>query len=160
MLSLNEFSAGCLCDAKPISLFMPGSKYQPTALVVGIDDNKLMAIVLDGQHEFKAFDCSKNDAWRGMIVHPVTIEVDEKSLFDLDRFDAPLGSLTRKADTLCVAAQADGGSRVTQRWKLISGLPLARDNVEIGFTKWSVTIGRGPEKRTLFNIARPAPKND
>lgn len=157
MLSLNEFYAGCLGDAKPMSLFMPGSKHQHTALVVGQDDDKLLAVTLDGQHAFVAFECSTNEAWQGMIAHPISIEVDEKSLFDLSRFDPPLGALSRKGDSLRIYAKASDGFRGMQRIKLISGLASGRDAMEVGFTKWRIVIGASSEKRELFVVERPRP---
>ena len=160
MLSLQEFSAGRLCDAKPMSLFVPSSKYDATTLVVCLDDDKLFAVVLEGTHAFKAFDCSDNKAWRGMIVQPVAIEVDEKSLLDLDRYDASSGCLTRKGDTLSIMAHADDGFRGMQPWRLVGGLPTGGDETKIGFTRWSVVIGSGQDKRILFTVDRPRPKND
>jgi hypothetical protein len=160
MLSLQEFAAGRLCDAKPMSLFMPSSKYDATTLVVGLDDGKLFAVVLEGSHAFKGFDCTDNKAWRGMIIHPVAIEVDEKSLLDLDRYDPPSGSLTRKGDLLSVMAHADEGFRGMQPWKLVGGLPTGGDDAKIGFTRWSVVLGNGQDKRVLFTVDRPRPKND
>ena len=160
MLSLQEFTAGRLCDAKPMSLFMPSSKYDATTLVVGLDDSKLFAVVLEGSHAFKGFDCTDNKAWRGMVVHPIGIEVDEKSLLDLDRYDAPTGCLIRKGDTFNIIADTDEGFRGMQPWKLLAGLPSGEIDAKIGFTRWSVVIGNGQDKRVLFTVDRPKPKNE
>lgn len=95
-----------------------------------------------------------------MIVHPVSIEVDERSLFDLDRFDPPLGSITRKGNMLSLAARSDQGFFVSRRVGLIAGLATARDEVEIGFTTWRIVVGCGTDKRPVFVSDRPKPKND
>jgi hypothetical protein len=157
MLVLTEFSVGRLCDATPMSLFLPSSKYQPTALVFGHDEEKLLALILDGQHAFVAFDCSTNKAWQGILVHNGSIEVDEKSLFHLDRYDQPLGSLFRKGGKLSVAAKQEDGFRTAHRVDLIDGLPASNDETQAGFTRWCVVIGEGPNRRELFLIDRPTP---
>lgn len=160
MLSLQEFSAGRLGDAQPMSLFLPGSKTDATTLVVGLKDARLLAVVLEGTYAFKAFDCTENSAWRGMIIHPITIEVDQKGLIDLDRFDVPLGCVIRKGSTLSVAAHDEGGFRTARKLALVEGLSPGGGGLEIGFTRWSVVIGSGQDKRVLFTVDRPMPKDD
>jgi hypothetical protein len=151
---------GRICDAKPLSLFMPGSKYQPTALVVSPEEGLLEAVVLDGQHQFVVFECSTNKAWHGMLIHDVSVEIDEKSLFDLDRFDPPLGALTRKSDVLSIAAMPHDGFRTIRRIDLIRGLPTTGEDVQVGFTRWRIVVGIGMDKRELFVVDRPIPKSD
>jgi hypothetical protein len=160
MLSLNELSTGRLCDAKAMSLLIPASKYQYHTLIVSPGEGKLVALVLESDREYTAFDCSTNTAWRGMLVHPVSIEVDETSIFDLDRFDPPLGSLSRKGTTLSVAARVAQGPHFLKRVDLITDLPTGSEEVEVGFTSWSIFVGRGPDKRLLFSVNRPKPTND
>lgn len=77
MLSASEFSVGCLADATGLSLVMPRNKYEDLCLVTSVN-NVAVAICLDGDQKFSSLPCADNEAWKGLIVPGVSIEVDEQ----------------------------------------------------------------------------------
>lgn len=160
MLAADEYFPGCLCDATPITLFWPSNSHEPPTLVVAGENETLIAIVLEGTHSFVTFDCSANTSWRGLLIPNVTIEVDEKSIFSTDRYDKPLGAITRKGNALRIAAKSNGGFRTACDVPLLTNLSGGREDVGVSFTKWRVVLGEGPLKRELKLIEQPKPRDD
>jgi hypothetical protein len=129
-----------------------------SALVSNVN-GALTAVVLEGNHQFLAFDCSGNVAWRGAIVPNVSIEVDEGSVIDLDRYDVPRGALIRRSSELCIAAREESGLRTARTIPLIGNLRVGREDGDIGFAAWRIVIGEGHDKRVLKTISVTVPKD-
>jgi hypothetical protein len=150
MLSPQEFGAGTLSEAQPLALVLPRDKYE-SMFIVGWVGEESVAVFLSEQWKFRAFACGQNTDHGGLIVPGVDIEVDETSLFKIDRFYAPLGGVVRLDDGLFLGIQLEGQmGRGGSGLRLVSGLPPFKG--QVGFTKWSVTVGRGQGKRTLYEI--------
>jgi hypothetical protein len=158
MLAPNEFFPGCLRDADSFSLFLPTRRHDFSALVSNVS-GALTAIVLEGNHQFLAFDCSNNVTWRGILVPNVSIEVDEGSVIDLDRYDVPRGVLIRRSSELCIAAREDGGLRTARTIPLIGNLRAGREDSDIGFATWRIVLGEGHDKRELKTFSVKVPKD-
>jgi hypothetical protein len=156
MLAPEEFFPGCLRDAGSFSLFLPRRGNDFSALVVNVS-GALTAVVLEGNHQFLAFRCSDNVAWRGILVPNVSIEVDEGSVIDLDRYDVPQGALIRRSAELCIAAREEGGFRIARTIPLIGNLPAGPKDADIGFAMWRIILGRGQDKRELKTISVKVP---
>lgn len=150
MLSVQEFTAGALESAAPLSLILARTKHEATILIGQIGDRPA-AIFLSGQHAFYSFESAGNRSWRGLIVPDVNVEVDEASAFDPDRDEESAGVLIR-SDTRLIALgrgdQAFGG------WipvVLYADLPAIHD-ARVAFSKWQVVIGTGVTKRILTKV--------
>lgn len=153
MLRPDEFSVGALMNANPPSLLLPRDKYEHAALVVSTD--VLIAICLDDDpySAFRFFECRENEAWTGLLISDVTIELDASSLFDPNSVGFPLGTLIRQDQRLCVSAQRGdrfGGVRVPVQLDLCVGTPT----ISAGFYRWTIGLGSGRDRRILFTADR------
>ena len=158
MLTLQEFSVGTLADAEGLTWLKPFVESDEEFLVFAIGDRK-MAIFLDPQHDFEAWECSTATNHRGILIPEVQIEIDEKSTFDTERTYAPYGALVRKGDTLSIAILASDDRRIRRQQLLpvITGLPASGSDIEVGFLKWQLSIGEGDNRRVLRTIeVKPA----
>lgn len=150
MLRASEFVMGTLEDAEPMSLMLPQSKYGGTFLT-GRIENQTGAILLDRGQEFVAFACAGAAAWRGILIPNVRIEIDETSFFEPD-FRLMPGALMRLDTRLIVGGKNDRNLGLGTQVVLESGLPPTRDGNSAAFSRWSIVIGEGQDKRVLQNI--------
>src|SRR5262245_969359 len=104
MLSPHEFTVGTLAEAEPLSLMLPRTKYERTVLI-GTSENGPAAVVLEGGHRFRSFECRNATNWTGLLIPNVRVEVDETSLLDPGGYDAPFGAVVRSDTRLLVYAQ-------------------------------------------------------
>ena len=149
MLSASEFTVGCLADATGVSLVLPRNKYEDLCLVTSLG-SAATAISLDGDHKFTSFQCADNEAWKGLIVPGVSIEVDEATLFDADGRYPPVGTAVRKGTELSIVSK--GENRMYSRTvycPVAANLPKCREDMAVGFTRWQVVLWRGDEKQVL-----------
>jgi hypothetical protein len=165
MLSPHEVSAGRIADApaEGLTLVLPRTSYEEPMLVAGIEDRK-MAVFLTGQFRLEAFECSSNDALEGMSILGVSIELDGESIFDPGSGSgATLGCLIRRDTVLNIMATVrDGthGFRRAQPVTLLNGLPACSERQAVAFRKWRVVLGEGDDKRELFAVTIPEPKEN
>ncbi|WP_223615366.1 hypothetical protein [Phyllobacterium calauticae] len=106
MLSPDEFTVGTFANAAPLSLILPRSSYEETALIGSID-GAAAAVILSGRFAFHFFESANNHDWRGLIVPDVRVEIDETTLFDPDQNDIPLGTVIRTDTRLVIQAKRE-----------------------------------------------------
>jgi hypothetical protein len=148
MLSPTEFSVGSIGDATTLTLVLSRGKYEYPILVTQAPGS-LFAVFLDGQHRFTTFDCTNNGHWKGLLIPNVTLELDETSVVDSNKFDVPLGALVRKGAQLSVSAKQDGGFPTASMVPLIVGLTPSGDGMEASFSRWQIVLGESTAKRVL-----------
>lgn len=155
MLKPSECFAGPISNATGMSLIMPRTKYEHLALVVFSDDKKYaISLSTADQMHFMAFECEANDAWAGLHIPGVTIELDETSLTDSEGHYVPLSSMIRKADTLSVAVHFSNGmaGRGAASLPILSGLPACAERSSACFLKWQIVLGEGEMQRVLHRV--------
>lgn len=112
-----------------------------------------MTACLDGDHRFWALPCANNTAWKGVIIPGVAIELDETSLFDTDQDHPPRGAMVRRKTELALIAKADNATYPGSiHLPIMVDLPLCRENMAVGFTRWHIVLWRGDEKQVLFKV--------
>lgn len=146
MFRLNEFSAGELRSARPISLLLPLAEHDREFLIAGTQEVPV-GIFLGGEYLFRHFETANSDSWNGLIVPNLTIEVDEESAFDARFKRATIGSVVRKGVVLEICVMQERGGR-TDFVTLMSGLPLI-DGHQAGFNRWQLVLGEGRNKRVV-----------
>lgn len=151
MLSPNEFTVGHLGAATSgLTLILPRGQYDQTILVTQ-SYGPPYAIFLR-EESFEGFECTGNDAWGGIIIPNVSIEMDETSIFDPQLLTAPLGTLVRRSTKLEIVTQATGRFRQAVKTPLIVGLDACPESMAAGFRRWAVYIGDGKTKRELIRV--------
>lgn len=149
MLAPEEFTAGSVASAPVGSLILPRTKHEET-IIVGLAGEIPTAVFLSGQFKFSCHPTSKLQNWSGLVVPSVRIEVDQETAFDPE-YGRSLGAAVRESTLLDVYAKSERSVGRFDVVSLVSGLPDAI-NERVGFTKWQVVLGRGPDKRTLCQI--------
>lgn len=150
MLASEEFTVGTFASAPAGSLILPRNKHEATA-IVGLLDEAPTAVFLGDRFQFHCFPTAGSESWSGLIIPNVRVEVDESTAFDPAYGNSPLGTVVRAATQLSVYAKTErsfGRHRVVP---LVSNLPATYDG-GVGFTKWQIVLGAGPEKRLLLKI--------
>lgn len=161
MLKPSECFSGPISDATTTSLILPRAQYEHRALIL-VTDGKKHAVCLDATdcQLFMAFECETNDNWAGLHVPGVTIELDETSLFDIEGYYTPLGSMVRNSDKLLIVVGNHGQMPGHRRVKLpiLSGLPRCAEGRDVCFTRWQIVLGEGEDKRVLHSadVTQPA----
>ena len=150
MLLPSQFGAGTLAEVQPLSLVVPRDKYEEM-FIVGSYDDKPFAVCLSEKWKFLGMPCEGTTAHGGLIIPNVGIEVDDTSLFKVESFYAPIGSLVRDGDGLFLGFKSENSwGRAGSSARLMSGLPDYTGKV--GFSRWSVSLGEGRAKRTLHMV--------
>ena len=154
MLRPEEFAVGSFpeTDADELTLMLPRRSSEETILIAGAAGEKI-AVYL-GQHEYDACPCGDSDAWKGLLIPGVSIELDEASVFDPGHEDPPLGSLVREGTGLSIIAKIVDSHYINraQPVALVGGLPQCREHVSAGFRKWQIILGEDADKRVLASI--------
>lgn len=150
MISPDKFTVGTLGSAVPLSLILPRTQREGTA-IIGIIHAAPAAVFLTGQHAYQCIPSGGNDYWRGLIIPDVRIEVDETSVFDPDMVDPVFGSVVRSDTRLTVTARTQNTFRESTAITLQENLASAGD-LRAAFMKWQVVIGEGADKRVLWSM--------
>jgi hypothetical protein len=148
MLAANEFTVGTLANAEPLSLILPRTEYEETALVGHTSDGPAV-VFLSGSRPFDWFPCVGNTHWKGLIIPQVRIEVGVASVFEPDSISGNIGAVIRTGTQLVIRARPippNGYAQIV----LEDGHSPTQDFVA-GFTTWQVVIGSGHDKRVLWN---------
>lgn len=148
MLSPNEFGAGTLSEAKPLSLILPYTKYGE-ALIVCTFEEKPYAIFLSGQFLYHGISSYDNKNYSGIIISSISIEVDEQSAYDINYYYPRAGTVIRENDELLIGFNVERATR-PHKAVLISGLPNCTGKV--WFTRCQIKFGCMDTKRILFSI--------
>lgn len=155
MLDPSECLVSHIGAANQMTLVLPRSRYEHRCLIV-MCDGKPFAVCLDDVNQlgrFRAFQCDQNDAWNGLHIPGVRIELDETSLYDVDGYHVPLGSMVRSDDKLEIRVNMDGPRYATcAPLILLDGLPPSAPHISACFMKWQVVLGEGDDKRVLLQI--------
>jgi hypothetical protein len=160
MLSPGEFSVGCIGDVTTgLVLVLPRNRYEYPMLVTHASGPPY-AIFLAGQHQFAGFECTDNDAWKGILIPNVSIEIDENSIFDAEYLSSRLGALVRSGTQLDMVTRANRAFHLEVRTPLIAGLPPCRQNMAAGFSKWRIFLGEGTTKRELTRVESNSQPSD
>lgn len=152
MLEGAEFFTGSLDDVNGLCLVMPRDQHEEFLLVV--PGTLRTAIFLDGEAKFEGFTYTSNDAWQGLIIPDVRIEVDVTSAFNADSGRALPGAVIRRVDYLAVAVllkQSGVFARQTNV-PVASGLQPCAQGCAVGFRKWQIVLGEGQAKRVLRKV--------
>ena len=152
MLSPSDFSVGSFPEAEGLTLMLPRTQHEEPILIADASGVKV-AIYL-GKHKYDACPCGDSHGWNGLLIADVSIELDETSLFDPGRDDAPLGALVREGVSLNMIAKIIDNHHIqrAQPITIIAGLPPCRERESAGFTKWQIVLGEGEEKKVLFRV--------
>jgi hypothetical protein len=152
MLSPEQFSLGSFVEAEPLTLMLPRSDRDEAILITQAGSEKV-AVYL-GAHRYNACPCGDSDAWKGLLIANVSVEVDHASIFDAGREYAQPGSLVRQGTSLDVIAKMVDSYHIDrdQPVTLVSGLPAAHEHSAAGFRKWRLAIGEGYDKKELFSV--------
>ena len=156
MLQASEFFVGFVADAQPLSLMLPRGKYEQPFLIAWREE-EAMAVFIGTEHRFQAMPCAGNTHWKGVIVPNVAVEVDQASMFNPEEGNLSEGCLVRRDTRLVLTTLKQdrfsyGGY---DRLAVADGLSNCAEGMEVAFRVWSVTLGLGRDKRTLFKIAPP-----
>jgi hypothetical protein len=158
MLSADEFTVGYLGSAEPTSLVVP--RFSPgEAILVGHIDGNPTAAFITGKYANLCFESKGNTSWSGLIVPGVRVEVDEATLFEPSRLDAPFGSIIRLDTRLVVRARRERSFGDATHVTLQDNLASAGE-LRAGFTKWQVIIGEGVSKRILWSTEMVKTKDE
>jgi hypothetical protein len=157
-LSPAEFSVGSFPEAEGLTLILPRNKHDEPILITQAGPEKV-AIYL-GKHKYDACPCGDSDGWKGLLVAGVSIEVDEASVFDPDYEDPPLGAVVREGASLDIIAKIVDSHHIRRAHPVavVTGLPPCRERASAGFRKWRIVKGEGRDKRELFPVSLPLPK--
>lgn len=161
MLLPDEFSVGSLADAAPVTLMLPRTKYERVFLIGGTADNPIAACLADDRR-FWALHCAQNDAYKGMLIPNVRIEVDPASVVNAGDYDVPLGAIVRRGSELGIMVMLDGNGfwgQFGQFMPLFYGLPAARDGYGAGFQRWAIRLGGDENRRILFKVDLTQPED-
>jgi hypothetical protein len=153
MLSAHEFTVGTIGQATPLTLVMPRYHGEESILIAHAEKGPA-AFFLSGGDRFRCFESTGNDAWRGLLVPDVRIEVDVKSVFSPDYTVVGPGSVTRENDGLYVVARGEGIRVVT---KLTLETDLAPASATAAFSRWSIVLGEGTHKHVLHEVNMASP---
>lgn len=150
MLSPSSFTAGTFANARQLSLFLVLSQaeWEETALI-GIVEGAPVAVLLSEQYPLQFLPCMDENAWHGLIIPDVRIEVDESSVFNAENKRTPGGSVIR-TDTKLIIRATNGQTtdgRLTEV-TLHDDLPVA--DLRVGFTRWQVVLNNDENKGILW----------
>lgn len=151
MLSPSEFTVGKVGNARPLSLILPIKKNEET-LLIGQFNGTVVATFLSGQHKSLFFESEGNTSWGGLIIPNVRIEVDETSVVDPHRADAPPLSVTRIDTRFVVTAKCERPFGDSKLVTLHDNLESAGE-FQAAFTKWQIVVGEIQNKRTIWSSA-------
>lgn len=149
MLRADQFTAGSISDASPLSILMPRAKHEETILIARYKE-KSAALFLSGPDQFRFFNSEGNTAWNGLIIPNVSIEVDLASVFNPNETGLRPGTLVRQESSLFCCAIADSLTH-TKSVLIEDGLAPASDQ-SAAFSKWAVVIGQANNKQVLFEV--------
>ncbi|HAW49309.1 MAG TPA: hypothetical protein DCX34_19090 [Roseovarius sp.] len=149
MLSPSEFFVGNIGSAEPLCLMLPTSNHDETFLV-GQTDGIATAVFLSGRFKSHCFECEGNDRWHGLIIPDVRIEVDETSLIDTDRNDAPSLCVVRTDAKLVIIAHSKNSFRPST-WVLLHDNLPSTGEFRATFSRWQVVISEGQDKRVVWS---------
>lgn len=150
MLAPEEFTVGTFTSAPVGCLILPRNRHEATA-IVGLLDETPTAVFLGDRHQFHSFPTAGSQNWSGLIIPNVRIEVDESTAFDPAYGNSSLGAMVRAATQLSIYARTERSFGWHAAVPVVSNLPAAYGG-GVGFTKWQVVLGAGPEKRILLKI--------
>ncbi|MCF8813754.1 hypothetical protein KIP36_09950, partial [Xanthomonas campestris pv. campestris] len=106
-------------------------------------------------HQFSWFESEGADRWFGLAYPLVRIEMDETSVFSPDYRQAALGNFIRKGTSLAICAKSREFRG--QDFVIVEDNLPSTGEISVGFTRWQVVLGHGPDKKVLLKIAPPAP---
>ncbi|WP_146107672.1 hypothetical protein [Porphyrobacter sp. HT-58-2] len=153
MLDPSQCFAAPISAAGQITLVLPRSRYEHRCLIV-MSGGKPFAVCLDELDQlgyFRAFECEENDAWKGLHIPGVQIELDETSLHDAEAFHTPLGSMVRSEDQLAIRVNLEGPRHVSSApLVILDGLPPCAPHLTACFLKWQIVLGRGDDRQVLW----------
>ncbi|MCW2037725.1 hypothetical protein [Xanthomonas campestris] len=154
MLSTHEFTVGKISQASPLTLVLPREPDEATMLV-GHFSGEIVAVALTGHYEWKHFEIKDNNAWAGLLVPDIRIEVDPLSAFIPSSSRPTLGTIVRRERELALAAKTENIHNYTKSdlITLEHGLLTTHDE-KVGFFRWHVVIGTGTDKRVLHAVTR------
>lgn len=155
MLKVNEFSAGELNTAKPLSLLRPIVNHEQEALVAGSNETPV-AVILQDEYAYQWFETASSSDWTGLIIPNLSVEVDETSAFNLNFDRSPLGAAVRTKTELAICVKAPGRNGLSYV-TLVNDLPSLGEH-KVGFKRWQLVLGERNQKRIIrvFDLTRTA----
>ena len=156
MIDPSECFAGLLSAAKPMSLVLPTSN-DGNRFLIATHNGMPHAICLDELHQlgrFHSFPCNDDhNFWGGLHIPGIRIELDEASLNEAQGRFVPRGAMLRTEDRLELRVQLERHQNVSVAFIIVAdGLPACAPNQSACFLKWQVVIGKGQDKRVLWQV--------
>lgn len=153
MLRAEECVVGSFpeADTDRLTLLLPRRSSEEMILITGAAGEKI-AIFL-GEHKYHAFACGDSEAWKGLLIAGVRVELDETSLFT-PGYEAPPGAVVREGTGFSITAKMrdSHGFDRSQPIALGAGLAACRERESAGFHKWQIVLGEGPAKQVLMTV--------
>ncbi|KFA37684.1 hypothetical protein KWI_0103940 [Xanthomonas vasicola pv. vasculorum NCPPB 206] len=154
MITTGEFHVATASSCTPLSLLLPRSHLDEPLLIGTSQSGKSACLMLSGHHQFSWFESEGADRWFGLAYPLVRIEMDETSVFSPDYRQAALGNLIRKGTSLAICAKSREFRG--QDFVIVEDNLPSTGEISVGFTRWQVALGHGPEKKVLLKIGQSA----
>lgn len=150
MLKPDEVMGVTLGDAKGFAFAVSFSGAEGRLLVTDAED-PAMAVMLDGSFAFTTFNVAEAARHKVALVEKVRIEVNQDSIYNA-AYGYDLGDIVRVRAEIGIVAKPSNARGFNDPFPvtLVTGLPAGRDDVQVGFKRWSITIGSGLDRRVLF----------
>lgn len=136
-------------DVRCLGLMWSAGTYSHELLITKSDDAPSpRGIILGKDHQFAVVE---GDAWDGILLQPIQLEVDPASAFDAGHLYSPYGALIRSGQRLVIAARALDGHRMgyAEEVPLLIDLPEASDGLQTGFYSWRIVFVDGDQRRVI-----------
>ncbi len=154
MITTGEFHVASASSCTPLSLLLPRRHLDEPLLIGNSPSGKSACLVLSGHRQFSWFESEGADGWIGLAYPSVRIEMDETSVFSPDYTQVALGNLIQKGTCLAVCAKSHEFRG--QNFVIVEDNLPSTGEISVGFTRWQVVLGHGPEKNVLFKIGPSA----
>src|SRR5690606_11170023 len=135
MLKTTEVFGCTIAEAGVGSLILPRSNYDHPA-VIGTVQGAPFIVFIGGAHRFRGFPSSGNTNYGGLIVPDASFEIDETSVIDPYKSDAPLGAIICREGLVCISAAGEHAYRGENLVEL--GACHSKGTAEVAFLRWHV----------------------
>lgn len=149
------FLTGFLGSVDKTSLVVTTTQSQFNFLVC-VNDSRKTAVALGSEGEFRAFECSDNIAYGGIIIPLPYFDLVLDSF--TDPYEALEGDMIRHDDMLSIVTKSDrfSGSQ-GGLVQILDGLPRGQ-GVRANFRAWEISIAIDSDRQVLFRWEGPLPE--
>lgn len=150
-LPVDNVRIGSLEDVEGLTFVTPITRHR-AKFVVGSVDKKPVAVFLDSQYQFHSMECAGARDWGGLLISNIEIEVDIESLCDLQREDAPIGSLIREKEFIAILAKPENAWSGRTLVVLKEGLERCSAGQRACFLRWKLVLRDKNQKLCLEDV--------